>query len=209
MEPFSEIPNNPMTLAEEQKLACVGTDEAKTELVMRSLHEAILYGREVSKGTLPDTELLSLAYVALTRAAKNFRSGKQRFFTYAKVYCRGQIFKAMRGLDVVKDAYLHETPLEDCGSSPEDKKMEPDFHEPEFELIDLKEIWQQVEPIMNKVLSDNERAVFTLRYSSGYTFKGIGRLLGVSGSAAEGSHSRALKKIRRALVGKKALFTSE
>lgn len=204
MNPFSEIPNNPMTLPEEQKLACAGTDEAKTELVMRSLYEAVLYGRRVSKDTLRDEELLSLAYVALTQAAKNFKSGKQRFFTYAKVYCRGQIFKAMRGLDVVKNAYLHEAPPEDCG--PEDERIEPDFHEPEFDSINLKEIWSQVEPIMDKCFSEQERAVLTMRYSSGYCFREIGRLLGVSGSAAEGAHSRALKKLRRALSGKQALF---
>lgn len=207
MNPLSEIPVNPMTLAEEQKLASAGTEQVKLELVMRSLHEAIIYGRRVSKGTLQDEELLSLAYIALTQAAKNFKSGKQRFFTYAKVYCRSGIFKAMRGLDVVKDAYKHELPPEECG--PEDERIEPDFHEPEFDTINLKEIWQQIEPIMDKCFSEQERAVLTMRYSSGYCFREIGRLMGVSGSAAEGAHSRALNKLRRALAGKRALFVGE
>lgn len=191
-----------MTLDEEQVLIRIGTEKAKTELVMRSLMEAIFYGRKVSKGTMTDEELLSLSFVALTQAAKNFKPGKQRFFTYGKVYCRSQIFKAMRGLDLVKNAYLHETPVEDCV----DDKAEEGTHEPEFDLIHLKEIWKEIEPIMDECFSEQERAVLTMRYSSGYCFREIGRLLGVSGSAADGAHARALKKLRRALAGKRALF---
>lgn len=202
MNPFNAIPVNPLTPSDEQFLCIENTDDARAELVMRAMREAEAYTRKVSKGQIPDDELFSICYEALTRAVKNFKPGRQRFFPYAKAYCRGCVWKAWRSRDVVKNSYEHreETPSD----SP--TVLVPDTVQFGFSGIHIKELWSQLEPVMDKCFSEQERAVLTMRYSSGYCFREIGKLLGVSGNAAEGAHSRALKKLRRALAKRGTLF---
>lgn len=204
MNILATIPDNPLTEPDEQRLALAATETSHEELTMRSLHQALPYSRKVCKSAFDDSELLSVCYAGLMRAARCFKPAQKRYFAFAKVFIRSEVYKAWRSRDIVKNAYEHQVPLEN-GEQP--KTLLPDSVQFEFGSIHVKELWEQIAPVMEKVLTEQEKTVFTLRYAAGYTFAGIGKLLGVSGNAAEGSHARALKKIRRALSKNTALFS--
>jgi len=90
-------PSVTLTPAQERK----STPE---NLVMSSIHEALLYTRKCSYGKIPDDALLSLCYETMLKSAKIFRPGKLRFFAYTKARLRGEVKRYWCSLETVRNA---------------------------------------------------------------------------------------------------------
>lgn len=199
-------------------------EEDKNLLVLANMREAVRYGMGLSKGRISEGEIFSIVYTALLKASKNFIPGGIRFFAYAKPYIRGDICLFWKRVDVVKNSYENQAEEEpaikrfvlisgacetetDCYSW-EDKRLVPDFVEPDFKGIDLREKWSIVEPVMETTLNEREQMILKLFYISGFTFENISQKLvpKISSAAVKYTHSRALRKLRSALLKNKTLF---
>lgn len=200
------IPTKPLERADETRLAKnirrFHREEDAVKLAMHSLCEAIPYVYTVSKGQVPQDEILSFSYRALNQAARNFKPGKLRFFCYAKVYLRSELAKWWKEQDIVREASTHESPgLDSWAHLP----ITPDTEEnadPEFNLINIKERWAIVKPLLNK-LTERERLVLEMVYIGGFTYTEISRLLvpRVTRQAICCCHERALQRMRLAISG--------
>ena len=224
------LPEEKLTPTEEEYLArwalqTPGEPEPIHKLTLHNLREALPYATRCCRGALREDEIFSVCYAALMKAAKNFRPGGIRFFAYSKVYVRGELSRTWKTKDVVRSSSLHETEVEPelprlglrtLTDSAEDEKeksdgrvdvIEPNFVEPAFASIDLKERWSLVAPLIGSALNERERTVVQLYYESGFSFEEIGDLLvpSVSRAAVQSTHCRALKKLRGALIRSKKL----
>lgn len=228
------LPEHPLTTEEENVLAKIiqgnraapmrlRKEDAINKLVLHNMRESIPYAMRCCRSGLEESEIFSLCYSALMKAVTNFKPNNIRFFAYSKVYVRGEISRTWKKRDVVKSASLHETSPEpdfirrmvnegDQKSERElvvrdIKPIEPDFVEPEFRLIDLKEKWRVVEPLLRRVLGDRERTILTLYYEAGFPFEEIGDLLvpNISRQRVQIIHNEAMVKLRGALIRDKKL----
>lgn len=197
------IPQKPLDRASEKALARnirrFRREEDIVKLAMHGLCEAIPYIYTVCKGQVPQDEILSFSYRALNQAARNFKPGRLRFFCYAKVYLRSELAKWWKEQDIVRDASIHEAPQEhQLGIAVADCNY--DSADPEFDLIDLKERWELVKPLLNK-LTDRERMVLEMVHIGGYNYTDISRLLvpRVTRQAICCCHEKALRRIRLAI----------
>lgn len=206
----------------ESKLIANASEESRVELTMRNMREAFLYVKKCCKAKIADSEIVSLCYTTLYRNTKRFKPGGLRFFAFTKVALRGAISDYWTATQVVRNArQCSESEMyRSMGAKPDQMEghddeiycaglhaEQPTFEgglviqtvEPEFNLIHLRERYGMVKTIMERKLTDQERMIIDLVYTSGFTFEQIGDLLGVTGSAAENTHSTAMKKIRREL----------
>jgi RNA polymerase sigma factor (sigma-70 family) len=212
LETLSEVDEGIMTHAITQFKGGEKRAEAQRKLVLASMRDAFFYARKCARARLPDEELVSLCYAALVRAAARVNPGKGRFFAYAKPYIRGAVCRAWRSLDVVRNGGNAESldanpsPNTDDGDDYDNNAGRLDSVDPEFERIDLAEKWAIVEPLLKK-LSPSERVVLSLRYQRGLNFREIGDKLKVTRSATQGTHARALRKLRNALLRQHKLYS--
>lgn len=194
------------------------------KLVLHNLREAVPYTLRCCRNALSESEVLSVCYAALCKAAPNYRpGGPLRFFSYAKPYLRGELSRNWKTKDVVKSASLHESeapPLmhstlnsgaeegDDDFHKKLEKPLQPDSVEPEFDLIDLREQMALLRPLLQSKLNERERTVITLVYESGFTLEQVSKLVVPSASrqAIQCTHQRALKKLRSALSRTGALL---
>lgn len=210
----------------EAALARKKTDSAKTEIVLANMREAFLYCKTCCRSTLTDEEIFSLCYEALQKTALKFDPKKGRFFAYSKVYLRGQISRAWKEKDVVKNASLHETigafknstrlshqpDSYECGEWSDPDLVDWDDHplnftnasEPGFDSIHTAERWAIIQSALGK-LSERERMVVELIFRSGFRKQKIGDMLGISRQAVIMLLTRAIRKIRSELIRKKKL----
>lgn len=213
-----ELKNLPERLneAQEQLLARTivknSSVTARNMLVMHAMREAFFYARRCCRKQLQEDEVFSLVYDALCRAAKNFKPGKLRFFAYAKVYVRGAICREWKSKDVVKNSSSHETLIVEDFDPVDGEEIQPkrgiatlNFTEPEFDDIHFRELWARVRPLLKR-LSPRERKVVRMRYNLGLNYREIGDRLGVSRSATQMTHTKAMRKLRCALSGNSELF---
>lgn len=205
-------------LSPEQENDCATLHDLE-RLILHNMREGFFYARHVCRGRLPEDEVYSLVYAALAHAAKNYRPGTKisiRFFAYAKPYIRGGICRAWRAKDVVKNSKGEESIEADANpasesdielSGDENQKWEVDQSvEPEFDSIHISEQFELLKPLVQTVLSDQERMVIELKYFGHYNFEEIGRQLGVTRSAIQNCHARALRKLRGAITRQSKLF---
>ena len=210
-------PAHSLTIAQEISLIKRGR---RTELVLHTMREAFVYARQCCRASIPDDEIYSLCYTALTDAARVYKPERStgKFFSYAKVSVRGQISRRWKQFEVVKHSSGHH---EDSVMSSQVMRMPEFFSEddapnksdcplnksgsvsPEFDLIDIRERYALIEPIIRRRLSEREQKIIELRYRSGFNFPQIGKLFGVSRQAIEVTHGKAIRKIRRAIEQKK------
>jgi RNA polymerase sigma factor (sigma-70 family) len=221
------LPEHSLTPDEEnifaRRIQKFNSTPAIQALVLHNMREAIPYATRCCRAGLEESEVFSLCYSALMKAVSNFKPDNIRFFAYAKVYIRGEISRTWKKRDVVKASSLHETSPEPVfirrmitGEDRESerewvvrdiKPIEPDFVDPEFRLIDLKEKWRVVEPLIRRVLGDRERTIIKLYYEAGFPFEEIGDLLvpNISRQRVQIIHNEAIVKLRRALIHDKKL----
>ena len=226
---LSTLPQKPIDAETESTLS---KSADKTELVMSAMREACLYMTKCCRAKLPEDEIFSLAYAALTKAAGNFIAGRgTRFMGYAKPYLRGEISRAWRTMDVVRSASMHESlegipekfgnaeirdsetgyPIPDSAVGIVEETLGACFGsvDPEFELVDLNEKWALIQPIIEKQLNDHEKLVLNLHYKAGLTFVEISKMVvpKVSRERIRQIESTALRKIRNALLRAKRLYS--
>lgn len=202
-------------LSPEQENNCT-TPYDLEQLILHNMREGFFYARHVCRGRLPEDEVYSLVYAALAHAAKNYRPGTKisiRFFAYAKPYIRGGICRAWRAKDVVKNSKGEESieasinSTSESDTEEENQKWEAEQSvEPEFESIHMAEQFELLKPLVQSVLSDQERMVIELKYFGHYNFEEIGKQLGVTRSAIQNCHARALRKLRVAITRQSKLF---
>lgn len=215
---FQGIPTEELTVAQM-------ATATKEELVMHTLRKAVPYAVTVGKGQINAAEALSLAYEALTLSSRTYDPKGIPFFNYSKPFIRSSVFKHREGCEVVRHAWKHRTVEEvktikiDTASPEVNQDWEANIPitktasvfnmpvEPEFELIDLHEKWKLVEPHF-KSLTERERTIIRLIHESGFTHEKIGILLvpRISKEAVHIAYDRALRKIRKALLRRNALY---
>lgn len=189
----------PIRLEEERKLIDSGTKRALDALALHNLQEAVIYVRHCSRGNIGQEEIISLCWVALRQAAKNYCHSKSRgirFFAFAKQYLRGQISAERKKKLVVRNAE-HQS-----FDGTEENTIEPDHSH-----IEAAELLAGLRPAMFSELNDRERAILILRYSSGFSFTEIGARIGFSRQSIQKCHAAALLKLRGALQDKKGQLT--
>jgi RNA polymerase sigma factor (sigma-70 family) len=215
------LPTEKLSPADEDSLARVGDLES---LVLHNMREGFFYARHLSRGKLAEDEVFSAVYIALEHASRNYKPGTKpgiRFFAYAKPYVRGGLSRLWKSKDVVKNAHHESLDVptidtsaridrdDDPATMDMDCKWETEEHaDPEFALMHLRERLEAVRPAMKSVLSDHERLVIELTYFGHYNFEEIGEKLGVSRSAVQNAHTRAMRKLRSTLSRKRELFSS-
>ena len=199
-----------MTPEAEQAALAAGDTET---LVLGHMKEAFLYARRCCRDGLDFDDIYSLCYKALAHAVLNYKPapGMPRFFGYCKVYIRGEICREWKRKDVVKNSSSHAVTLEsepgdDCPHDHDAIAFKPafkvgftDVHTPEWTSIMTKDLLAQLKPIIETKLTNREQTVLAMHYSQDLNFSEIGKLLGVSRSASQSTHSSALKKLRCAL----------
>lgn len=178
----------PIRLEEERKLIDRGTKKALDTLALHNLQEAVIYVRHCSRGNIGQEEIISLCWVALRQAAKNYCHRKSRgirFFAFAKQYLRGQISAERKKKLVVRNAE-HQS-----FDGTEDSTVEPDFSN-----LESKELLAGLRPAIFSELNDRERAILILRYQAGFSFTEIGERIGFSRQSIQKCHAAALEKLR-------------
>jgi RNA polymerase sigma factor (sigma-70 family) len=202
----------------EKRLAAqiaAGSEHAVNELVMANMHEAALYTRSISRN-LDEGTLISICYETLVRNAKRFDPSRQRFFAFAKAGLRGALYRNYN-----KETQHHPAPEVEIKSQKFVPRVEgengdmPDYEpindalvaEADYQTIFTRDQWANIQPIVAQKCSDRERMVLVLNYLSGLNFQEIGHLLGVTRSAIQRTHWRAIKKLRHALSRQRQLFS--
>ena len=208
MSPISldEIPTDVLPLKMEQKLACTiqskrssksAREKAQAMLVMYAMCEAVLYAGRCCQGQFSTKMLVSLSYLALCKAAKNFKPGQLRFFSYGKIYVRSEVFRHFK-VDghVVKNAPVGPVELPEDEGTRRPGCVAPDSSPFDFDHIHSAEVWSALLPFLVKVLTPKEYHVITRHYIDDLNFREIGDELSASRSWAQILHTRALRKIR-------------
>jgi RNA polymerase sigma factor (sigma-70 family) len=213
-----------------------GNVDAANDLALHNMAEGFRYMKRCCRAKIPDDELFSLCYRTLLRNAKRFQPGRVRFLAFAKAGMRGAISRFWRGQDVVRNSSQHETGdgVEDAevvllpepggnnvtGSGADwihrlvtgvqfphsTNPLSEPSEEPDFASIDIAERMIIVRDIIENQLSEQEAMILDLVYTSGYNFPEIGRFLGVTRSAVQLMHKKALQKIRDELTRSKRLL---
>jgi RNA polymerase sigma factor (sigma-70 family) len=198
-----------------------GNEGDLNELVMRNMREAFLYTRGMAR-SLDEGALISVCYEALMRNAKRFDPARQRFFAFAKAGLRGAIYrnynkakaghpaKGVQCKPVGERTHVHRDPaiVSPLEAMQDYEQVSPEnVIESDMEGIFTRDRWELVKPIVAQKCSEQEKMVLTLTYESGLNFQEQGDLLGVTRSAIQRTHWRAVKKLRTELTRRKQLFT--
>jgi RNA polymerase sigma factor (sigma-70 family) len=201
-----------------------GDEAAANELVMRNMREAMLYTRRVSQN-IEQGQLMSLCYEALLRNAKRFDPTRQRFFAFAKPGLRGALYRhyhketgptligkstelpSRNGKSPAHYSYDGVTGAGERAMAEYEPVCENQIVEPDMESIFTRDQWELVRPVVKQKCSEQEQMVLTMTYLSGLNFQEVGDLLGVTRSAIQRTHWRAIKKLRMELGRRKQLFS--
>jgi RNA polymerase sigma factor (sigma-70 family) len=203
-EPLTEAGEASLTATVRKFKAGAKREAALETLILGNMRDAFFYSRRCAYNKLPDDEVFSICYAALSRAAVRFDPKQGRFFAYCKPYLRGSICRAWRSKDAVRNGGRTES-LDHTPDVDDEPLAEENAIDPEFGRIDINEKWELVKPLLTK-LSEAERRVLELHYNGGMNFQEIGELLGVTRSATQGTHKRALRKVRNSLLRNRKLY---
>ncbi|NOS67028.1 MAG: sigma-70 family RNA polymerase sigma factor [Candidatus Peribacteraceae bacterium] len=173
-----------------------GDEEAREFLVRNHLLFAAREARRLTKGRLPDNDVVSAANHALMKAFERFDHTRgNRFTSYLIPFIRGEIASLWKGLSTV--------------SIPAGKKPEPPTgyvpRPPEAATVDphaevqRDEHWSHLQTILDECkheLLSKEQALLTLIYTDGLNFSEVARKFGISRQAISVKHRDALEKLK-------------
>lgn len=215
---LEQLPKESLSLKEEQDIAKLlakpkAAKQAKRVahemLVLHSMREAFFYARHCCRSSMPADEIYSLCYIALCKAADNFKTKQLRFFAYSKVFIRGEISREWKKKSIVKNIPGEQMePLAAAHPPSEDDSLrvpkivitdETQAAQPEFSSIHAKELWAVLAPLLEERLTPDEKMVILMRYKQELNFEEIGALLGTTKQWAQVLHAEALTKLRSAM----------
>lgn len=210
-------------LSPTQENALFRSADGRSNAVLHNMREAFAYAKYLCKSRMADGAIFSLVYSALSNAARRYRPSmnkrfaKSRFFGYAKPYIRGELSRTWKKQNVVPnsrcislEALWASMAAEERENGPQDNEAMPIYDtavEPEFDAIHTRERWEIVAPIMHKTLTCQEKMVIDLYYYGQFSFEDIGKMLEISRSAVQITHTRAIKKLGNAVAREKGLLT--
>jgi len=146
---------------------------------------------------------MSMAYTTLMACVKRFDPNHGlSFFAASKPFLRGALSRYWRQLDVVKNASYHRQRKADAKGEDVETQTFVDVPEdiiqtdPDWSGIRTRELYPKVIKLMNKKLGARERCILLLAYEGGMNFQEIADLFGVSRSAVQWIHARALETVR-------------
>lgn len=212
--PLDSFPKERLAAKEEAALA-QGTESQLETLVLHTMREAVIYARKCVRETIPDDELISLCYEALSRSAKRWKSGWARFFAFSKPAVRGVVRKSWTQKNSVKGVPGEKTVHTDALPQPsnyifdqdnledDDKEVTPE-HEIQtgggLEHVYISERMELVTEIIKKVCNKRQREILDMVYQGHLNFKQVADLMGISRAAVQRAHQVALLKVRVVLM---------
>lgn len=185
--------------------------EDKEPLILGFMRPAFFYLKKIAKNKETESTLISLAYEALVKSARNFKPGMQRFIPYSKAYLRGTLFAywkkdtnetsisdniAVRIRDYDYDKYEPRPDLIYRDSIKRSGLQIFGSNDPEIDKIHFKLFWEEIAPRISEVLTAREIQIITLFYIQGLPFPEIQAKLGITRQAIHAAVKRALKKLR-------------
>jgi RNA polymerase sigma factor (sigma-70 family) len=180
-------------------------DAALNKIVLSSMRDGVYYLKSLARGRNSDSELVSIAYSALLRAALRYDPKKLTpFMTFAKAFLRGTLFREWRRQNRANGRVDHLDKLVESAEPGAQLEEAPPRvpkelqTEPEFDEIHLREIWDKFEPYLSR-LNRLERMVIEYRYMRGWKFSEMGRHFKRSKQNYQAIHHRAILKLRKAL----------
>ncbi len=178
---------------EERRLfkgARAGDEVAKEFLIRNHLLFAAMFARRLSKGRLPDAEVVSAANTALMTAFNRFDATHEsgsRFASYLRPFIKGEISQLW------KEHFRAVTPL------PQEAVPErgADPHEEQSDNEHLHQLKLMLSECSGE-LTERERLIVHQHYFVSRTFADIGRECKVSREAIRIAHGRAITKLQQA-----------
>lgn len=171
------------------------------------MREAMIYSRNVCRGELSDSVLMSILYRVMCLNARRYNPiFGLRFFAFCKVGIRGSIKRHWLSLDVVRKAKtvprpqaLWEKEQAKPIATPDDEEGSPaqytevggkgyqsgqtgvltedEIVQPDFEGIDMRERWDELSGVIKEVCSEREQMIFNLMYFQGFNLEEVGGLM--------------------------------
>lgn len=188
------LPTELLTPEREQELFAAGDTET---LLLHTIVPAFKYAQNARKGkaSITAAEILSSVYSALSKSIRTFRSGRKSFLVYSKPFLRGEICKFYRDKNVVRDSFRHEAPEQDEFPKP----LTSEHVEADFETIHWRELWEQIQPLIGRVLTALEIRVLEFRYKFCFTLAETGKRIDKSRERVRQIEANALQKLRVSL----------
>lgn len=178
----------------------------KTEVVLASMREAVLYGRTCCGGKLDDSELVSLCYEALQKTVTLFDAKRGlRFFSFSKPRIRGAILRHFNNTSTVRNAECislqvaegHEEEAENMYAAMEHYEVYDDFN---FDLVNFRERWSEIHRYVMRTCSDRDCTIMFLVFSLDFTFDQAGKVFGITRSATQAIAARIILDVKRSIL---------
>jgi RNA polymerase sigma factor (sigma-70 family) len=166
-----------------------GNEESRVFLIQNHMLFAAMHARKLSKGRLPDEDVLSGANLALMKAFKGFQYERgSRFTSYLKPFIQGEISALWRKYyeDLATGSGAETIP--DSASNPHEEVIEKEHSRFLISLI----------AEFKNVLNPHEQEIIDRHYLKSESFADIARSRGVSREAIRASHARAIVKLKKA-----------
>lgn len=178
------------------KEAREGNAESRNFLIQNHLLFAAMHARKISKGRLPDDEVLSGANLALMKAFDGFQHERgTRFTSYLKPFIQGEISSLWRRY--YEDRVTASTGEAVALSAPTMNNP----HEEENEREHSRFLTSLIADFKD-VLNPHEREIIDRHYMRDESFADIARSRGVTREAIRASHARAIIKLKKAFKRK-------
>lgn len=177
--------------------ARAGDEKAREFLIKNHLLFAAREARRLTKGRLPDNDVVSAANMALMKAFERFnhRLGN-RFTSYLKPFIRGEVATLWKNLSTVPvPADKKESP---AGFDP--KPLSLATEDPHAE-VERDEHWTHLQKVLDEcksALTPKEQSLLTLIYTDGLNFAEVARKMGISRQAISVKHRDAIEKLKTA-----------
>jgi len=188
-----------LSAADETRLfreAREGSTASRDFLIQNHMLFAAMHARRLSKGRLPDDEVLSGANLALMKAFEGFKYERgNRFTSYLKPFIQGEISALWRKyFEALKES--PGGPLREIGPPVEPINNDP--HEEAIEWEHSRFLTSLIADFKD-VLNPHEQEIIDRHYLREESFADIARSRGVTREAIRASHARAIVKLKKAL----------
>lgn len=184
----------PTTIEEEHALflrAKAGDLEARDTIIKNHLLFVANRARAITRGKVPDDEVISAANVALMEAVDSFDSSRGiRFTRYLIPFIRGAVSKLWRDRPGMSKEFTEA----DCSEAAPSPAEEMEHQETAALMIEA------LTKARGK-LTEKEQELLRQVYIEGLSFAEIARRTKVSRAAPQAAHGRVIEKLRKFMKG--------